>query len=337
MILEWDVPFVLIPSVGAAGTSPALPQLPFNQQVVLLAQNLGWYLLDPSKCSAGATRRVTRANLAQADGEITRKKFKSGYVMELNMQLWENPGVGSGIGLGQPACAGVLRQMADVLAEYLGAVANNDGMLVWQPSGWPDPLTLPNPRVLDKCRALGPSGAGESGFVSVISEKDPAGPLTDVTFALLSPFPYVTDFMNWPTSADEVTAMSGGGGTLTAAITNAGSTFMSPTIQVYGPCDGFALTNLDVQDDVGNDLQIVYDDTLVGGFAIPSSSYVEIDTFRSTAILHNAPGGTANAKTNIDAQITDYWQLAPGLNNIQLLYYGGPGAGANIIWRNAWE
>lgn len=333
MILEWDVPFTLIPSVGAAGTTPALPQLPFNQQVEFLSQNLGWFMLDPAKCQSGAARRITRNNLAQADGEITHRKFKSGHVIELNVQLWEDPL--SGVG---PACAGTLRQMGDLLGEYLEAISNNDGMLVWQPSGWPDPMVLPNPRVLDKCRSMGPSGNDSSGasFVSVITEKDPAGPLTDVTFALLSPLPYITDYMNWPTSPDEVTVMTGGGGLLTASITNEGSAFYNPVIQVYGPCDGFALTNLSVQDEVGNDLQLVYDDTLAGGFAIPSGSYVEIDMFRSTAIQHNPGGGTDNAKRNIDPQLTDYWQLAPGLNNIQLLYYGGPGAGANIIWRNAW-
>jgi hypothetical protein len=337
MILEWDVPFVLIPSVGAAGTAPALPQLPLNQLVTLGSADLGWYLLDPSKCQSGAARRLTRANLAQADGEITRKKFKAGYVIELNAQLWERPGVGQDAGLGQPACAGVLRQMGDTLAEYLGAIFNNDGMLVWQPSGWPDPNVLPNPRVLDKCRSMGPSGSGDSGFVSVISNKDPAGPLVDVTFALLSPFPYVTDYMNWPTSADEVTVLTGGGGTVTATITNEGSAFYSPIIQVYGPCDGFSITNLDLQDDVGNDLEIVYDDTLPGAFPIASGQYVEIDTFRSTAIVHYAGGGTANAKRCIDAQVTDYFQLAPGANHLQLTYYGGPGAQAQVVWRNAWE
>lgn len=331
MILEWDgIQFQLIPSVDAAGTSPGLSPLLINDEVVWGTTHLGYYMLDRTKCQAGAARRITRNNLAQADGEITHRKFKSGYVVELNMQLWERVGEG-----GKPACAGVLRKMGDVLGEYLESMANDDGQLIWFPSTWEgDPP--PNPRMLDQARAMGPSGSDSSGsnFVSVVVTEDPEGPLVDVTFALLSPLPYLTDFMNYPTSPDEVTSF-----TNTVTITNEGSAAYAPVIRVHAgaaPSDGFELANLSVLDEIGNPLTIVYDDTLPGGLPINVGGYAQIDTFTNIAQLHFAGGGhLANAKPSIDPTQTDYFQLFPGDNDLKITWYGTPGS-VDVIWRNAW-
>jgi hypothetical protein len=328
MILEWDVPFQLVPSVNNAGTTPSLPSLGINQLLTVEATPLGYLLLDPSKCKAGASLRITRNNLAQADGEITHRKFKTGYVMELNAQLWET------IPDGEPACAGALRVLGDLLGEYLDAMLNDDGQLIWQPSGWPDPDTLPNPRMLDRCRFMGPSGSETSGsdFVAVDVEKDASTPLTDLTFALLSPLPYITDFMDYPTTPDATVTFDSG----TQVVTNEGNTGYNPIIRAHGAASGFWLTNLSVVDEIGNPLSIYYDSTLPGGVPIPSGGYVEIDTFTNDVIVHQPGGGTDNGKGSIDATQTDYFQLVPGDNNLLLTWFDGPGTGVDIIYRNAW-
>lgn len=329
MILEWDVLFELIPSVGLAGTSPGLPALPINAQAYWNSTELGFFVLDRTKCQAGAGRRVTRNNIAQADGEIPHRKFKSGYVMELNAQLWEK--IGSE---GKPACGGTLRQMGDMLSEYLEATANNDAQIVWFPTTWPDPGgPLMKPRMLDQARALGPSGSESGGsFVNVNVEMDPEGPLTDLGFAFLSPLPYVTDFMDYPTTPDATESWSGSAHT----VTNEGNTDYFPIIRVFGPADGFSLINYSIMDEAGNPLTIVYDDTLPGAFDIGSGEYVEIDCFTNSAKLHLPGGGTENAKTCIDPKQTDYWSLTPGANDLFLLWYGGPGASVEVVYRNAW-
>ncbi len=334
MQLEWDsIDFLLIPSVNAAGTAPGLSPLPLNSLVTWNSTALGYFNLDRTKCQAGAARRITRNNLAQADGEITHKKFKSGYVVELNAQLWEKTGLE-----GVPACAGVLRKMGDVLGEYLEAIANDDGQLIWFPSTWIGDPT-PNPRMLDAARSMGPSGndsGGGGSFVSVVVEEDAENGLVDVTFALLSKFPYLTDFMNYPTSPDEVTTFASSVMHDTVTITNDGTAAYSPVIRVHGPCDGFQLANLSTLDDIGNPLTIVYDDTLPGGITIATGWYLEIDTFTNIAQIHLPGGGTDNGKPGIDAKQTDYFQLVPGTNDLDMTYYGGPGSMTEVIWRNAW-
>lgn len=342
MILEWDgIEFMLIPSVNAAGTAPGLSPLPINSLVTWNSTPLGYYLLDRTKCQAGAARRITRNNLAQADGEITHRKFKSGYVIELNMQLW-GPPRGGGPDTADPACAGVLRKMGDVLGEYLESMANDDGQLIWFPSTWVGDPT-PNPRMLDQARSMGPSGSDSSGsnFVSVVVTEDPEGPLVDVTFALLSPLPYLTDFMNYPTTPDETTTF-----TSTVTITNEGSAAYSPVLKVTGAgsgctdvgqgcTDGFEIANLSVLDEIGNPLTIVWDATLPGGLTIDSSQYAQIDTFTNIAQRHLAGGGTDNGKPSIDPTKTDYFQLFPGTNDLQVIWYGAAGS-VDVIWRNAW-
>lgn len=330
MILEWDgIEFMLIPSVNAAGTAPGLSPLPINAEVIWNSTHLGYYMLDRTKCQAGAARRITRNNLAQADGEITHRKFKSGYVIELNMQFWEQIAES-----GQPACAGVLRKMGDVLGEYLEAMANDDGQLIWFPSTWAGDPT-PNPRMLDQARSMGPSGNDSTGsnFVSVVVAEDPEGPLVDVTFALLSPLPYLTDFMNYPTTPDETTTF-----TSTVTITNEGSAAYSPVINVYAGganCDGFEIANLSALDEIGNPLTIVWDDTLPGGLPIQPGQYATIDTFTNIAKLVQAGGGTDNGKPSIDPTQTDYFQLMPGDNDLQIVWYGTAGH-VDVLWRNAW-
>lgn len=337
MNLEWDVDFLVIPSVDAADTTPGLPDLPLNTPVTLGTRPLGIFLLDSAKCQMGSARRITRNNLAQADGELTHRKFKTGYVMELATQLWER--------VDDPACAGTLREMADLLAEYLEAMANNNGQVVWFPSPWPADAATPNPRVLDRARSMGPSGNDStgSGFVSVATQKDENAKLWEVTFAFLSPFPYVTDYMDWPTSPDAVADFAeGADGSTTVA--NEGTVPYHPVLRIYGDSlggddvDGFTLTNNSVVDEIGDPLQIVYDQNNPGGFPISPGFWIEIDTFLSTVQMKNNAGThTANAKPGINVLKTDFFQLDPGNNDLDLAWHGPHnGLKAEVIYRNAW-
>lgn len=127
--LEWDVDFILSTPYG---------DLPFNSLASSGTTPVGYFMLDSTACIAGTARRVTRTNIAQAGGEITHKKYRSGYAMELTVQLWETIGEG-----GKPAERAVVREMADLLMLHLNSIDNADGRIRWAPSG-------ANERMLDR-------------------------------------------------------------------------------------------------------------------------------------------------------------------------------------------
>lgn len=306
MILEWDNPWQLITPEGT---------LPFNAEASVGTTPLGYYVLDRTRCSAGAARRVTRTNLPQADGEITHRKFKSGYVIELNVQFWETIGEGA-----VPACGGVLRQMGDLLDLHLNAIENADGRIMWEPTSWPASGPTLSQRMVDKVRSLGPSGQGDSGFVSVVVEQDAESPLVVATFALLSPLPYAEDFTQTTTNIYP-----------SAVLHNGGNTNFYPVMQVHGPASSFAITNASVTDENGNALSLVYDSTLPGAVTIGSGHYAEIDFFRQTIFLD---GHFDNLSAGIDVTLSDFFPLVPGDNALSVGAYTG--SQVDVLWQNAY-
>lgn len=310
MILEWEVPFTLTTPEGS---------LPFNQLVSVGDDALGFYLLDRSKCSAGSARRITRQNLAQADGEITKRKFRTGYVFELNAQLWQ-VGTDDTAGGAVPACEGALRELGDLLDLHLNAIENTDGSLTWQPTPWPSDVMIAE-RAAYQLRSLGPSGQNSDGeFVSVAVEEDAESPLVDVTFALITSLPYYMD------AAESDTDITSGG-----TLDNTGNADFFGVLEVYGPTNGFTITNTSVTDEAGNPLQITYDASLPGASSILSGHYVEIDLFRNTVYLD---GNSSNYKPGINVEVTDFWPLVPGSNVITVSDY----TGAQIVmkWQPAY-
>lgn len=303
MIVEWENPWSL--------TTPA-GELPLNSLVSIGTTPLGYYLLDRTKCSLGVARRVTRTNLPQADGEITKRKFKTGNVVELNLQFWET--------LDQPACGGTLREMADLLDLHLNAIENADGRISWAPSSWPETGPTLVDRMIDKVRTLGPSSQGDSTGVSVVLEQDPESPLVAATFALLSPLPYAMDVPQTVTNAFP-----------SATLYNGGNANFYPVMQVHGPATSFAITNASVTDENGTALSVVYDSTLPGAVAIGAGHYAEIDFFRETIYMD---GHFANLKAGIDVTLTDFFPLVPGPNDITVGAYGG--TQADVLWQNAY-
>lgn len=293
--LEWDVPFILSTPYG---------DLPFNSLASSGTTPVGNYLLDSTACHAGTGRRVTRTNIPQAGGEITHRKYRTGYAMELSVQLWEDTAT--------PACQAVLREMADYLMLHLNSIDNEDGRIRWAPSG-------ANERMLDRVRFLGPTLDGGGGGISVSVAKGGDAPLVTVGFALLSPFPYGMDY------AETDTHIADGA---TATLDNTGNSDFYPVLRVNGPSSGFVVTNLDVEDEDGNALQIVYDTGLPGSHTIAGGHYVEIDCFRNTVYLD---GDVANRKPGIDILLSDFWYLQPGTNRISIT-----GADVDVLWQPAY-
>lgn len=305
MILEWDNPWELQTPEG---------NLPFNSLASDGTTPLGYYLLDRTKCHAGTGRRVTRTNIPQADGEIIHRKFKTGYALELHLQLWDAQKAA-------PACGGLLREMGDLLALHLNSIENVDGRIVWTPSADPDGTPVAN-RMVDSVRFLGPSGDGGGGFASIDVEMDPEGPLVVVSFGLLSQLPYEQD------EAQVTTDLTAG-----ATIFNGGDTEQFPVIRVYGPTNTFTLTNTDALDEDGDPLAFVYDASLPGAHSIASGHYAEIITFRNTIYLD---GNSTNLKSGIDIPSSDFWPIVPGTNVITV---GGGYTGSRIdlLWQNAYS
>src|SRR5262249_13189574 len=155
-----------------------------------------------------------------------------------------------------------------------------------------------------------------------------------VTFALLSPLPYFTDYMDWPTSPDASATWASGAHT----ITNEGNTGYFPVIRAYGPASGpgttgFNLLNFSSVDDTGSPLNIVFDTTLPGadGLTIGPGDYIEIDTFTNRVQRFLSGGGTDNAKAAIDAFQTDYFSLVPGDNDLVMNWGDNPGTQVEVI------
>jgi hypothetical protein len=301
---EWDIPFVLQTPNG---------NIPFNTLASNGTTPLGYYVLDPSKCKTGVARRVTRNNLAQTDGEEQHRKFRTGYVMELSVQLWQT------IPDGTPACGGVLREMMDYLALMLNSIDNADGRITWTPSVDADDPPIVD-RMLSPVRLLGPSGEGPAGFTTVTIEKDESSPLVTIGFALLSPLPYGLD------APEIVTALTDG---VTSTIFNGGTVDDYPFFEIFGPTDFFVLVNGSNLDEQGNPKEIVYlGDTLPGGLPIGGGDFAEILNFQNTIYLN---GNSSNLKPGLDIPNTDFFTLVPGENIITLT-----GASGEMHWQNAY-
>lgn len=296
--LEWDVPFILSSPYG---------DLDLNSLASIGTTPLGYYVLDPAACKAGTARRVTRTNIAQAGGEITHKKYRSGYSMELTLQLWETIG-----DAGIPAQRETLVAMGDHLMLHLNGLDNEDGRIRWTPSGFPE-------RMLDRVRMLGPSIDGAGNAVSVVATKDAAAPLTTITFALLSPFPYAMDY------SETSTHIADGA---TTTLDNTGNSDFYPVFKVHGPTTFFTITNYSVLDETGSPLAIQYNDGLPGAVPITGGHYAEINTFRNTVYKD---GDGANLKPGIDILFSDFFALAPGDNDIEIV-----GANMEVLWQSAY-
>lgn len=248
--------------------------------------------------------RVTQDNISQADGSVLHPRWKTGMVATMRVAFHIAEG-GDGVSDYVPACGADLREMDDELALHLNALrqlTTTTQRLLWTPAGYGQQ------RMLDQ--------------VQVLSWPDPSydGDEASQTFALETPFPYAED----ATEQSQVIAA----GTSGAAIVNVGNAAFSPVVRVTGPFLGFTLVNHTDLDPLGVPLEVLYDSTRPGALAVAGGHFAEIDFFRGTIYLD---GSGVSLIAGIDPTLSDFWHLVPGSNTITI-----SGAGATILWNNAW-
>lgn len=254
----------------------------------------GIYLLDPAGCSWSVPLRVTNTNLPQKDGSQLHDRWYEGAEMTLAIQLWQT--------LDDIACDELLTEMVDTLRRHLRAFTRpplpaNDARVFWTPDGVAQ-------RMLKWVKL-------NETVEQAVSPPSP----TTITAVFKSYYPYAMD-------AAEITTA------LNATLVNTGSADFWPVIRVNGPTSAFTITNTDVEDDDGNDLQIEFDDSQVGASAVPGGSYVEIDTFQETMYLN---GSGANYKPGLVMGSSTFFPLQVGSNAVTI-----SGATADVLWQAAW-
>jgi Siphovirus-type tail component, C-terminal domain len=178
----------------------------------------------------------------------------------------------------QVACDDILCQMRDELYGILWSMLNppDDDGRLL----WTPSCDAGGRRMLDRARLLSLEDPGE----------DQETGAAEITFVIDTPFPYAISL------AQQVVNLNGAGGT----ITNDGNVDFWPVIKMNS--DGGTITN----NTTGFEISI-------GSGCLGAGSFIEMDTFRDTAYVD---GDQANAKPCIDALVTDFFPLIPGVNQI---------------------
>lgn len=121
--------------------------------------------------------------------------------------------------------------------------------------------------------------------------------------------------ISWPLSFGAVTYNG------QALIENVGTSDSPPVVKIYGAGVNPTLTNVTT----GQQIALTY--TLGVG------EYLEVD-FASRRILLN---GETNRYSAYNFASSEWWELAPGVNDIRLAYFSyTPGAKMEILYRSAW-
>lgn len=286
-VIEWSVPFTLTSPAGSLALSGATG-----------------YVFDPEQCDSGADLRITKKPRPASDGEIFARRFRTGYAMQLAVELQSGDAIAEG---------STLVSMWDALLTQLNALQNpsladlvSSCRMTWTPTGHAD-------RMLDRVR--------------VLELPKPKGALPKTArFTLDTELPYAMDAAQTTT---HVTTAA------TVIVTSGGSAAMRPVIKVNaaggGAVTAFSIGNLNDLDELGNAKTIVYDSTLTGASSIASGHYVEITTDRSTVILD---GSGADYFAGVDLTLTDWWKVVPGTNSFVLT--GSAGVTADVLWQPAY-
>lgn len=331
--VEWaEIPFTLT-SLQSDGVTQNT-QFIFNAYQVANAlggPTLGpQAILDPEKCQAGSAKRVTRDNTPQHGGEIMHRHFKTGFVMQIGgfyanvvnvNQVSGQPNTADYV----PLCGSSLVALDDLLMLNLDAMENVNGSLAWVPSGYPKtigPTVQPGRAVYD-CRWLGPDGLGGAAFTAVLTQREDQV-FVGFQFAIVTPFPYAVDASETDTNFTSATPQT---------LTNYGTTGFSPVIEVQGPTS----YNGALAGGLGGDFVIynhvngqflLYDSTLPGASSIPGGQHIEFDFFRNTAYFN---GSGASAKAGINIAASDFWEILPGGNSIEI-----DGTTMTVKWQSAY-
>ncbi len=250
------------------------------------------YAVLNENCDGGADMRFTADNIPQGDGQLNHTSYLTGYKMRLALALWTDSRTA--------ACGGDAQEMLDTLGLSMNELRNPTGTtrIIWTPEGMAS-------RMLNDIVLVGRPIA-----TTVPGRTDG---LVAVTFEICSTFPYEMAEQEITTSiAAEASA----------DLDNDGNTAFWPVLKVYGPADGFTVTN----NTTG--LLLEYDGDQPGASMIGTGEYVEIDMFRGTAFLN---GNQDNMLPGIDFLTSDFWPLEPTTNSVTI-----NGADMDILWQAAW-
>lgn len=257
------------------------------------------YLALNNRCDSGADLRVTFDNMPQADGQLNHTQYLTGYKMRLALALWTDTG---------PACGGDAQEMLDELGAHIDALRNPTGAdvtrIVWTPEGMANRM-INELNLMEKSVVTTEPG-GTEGIVTV-------------TFGVVSPFPYEMS------EAEQTPAtITGGTGRPATDLVNEGNTQFWPVFRVHGPTHEFWIYNFTTG------MALHYDSSLPGASIIGTSEYLEIDMFRGTVVLNGDQD--AGYIAGIDFEETDFWALAPGVNEVAVV-----GAASTVVlWNDAW-
>lgn len=296
-MIEWDVLMRLETDIGVLELNDSTP-----------STSSGYFRLIYDQCKASRSLRTVVDKIPQGDGEIFHTRFRDGTEFTLAVALWETEN--------DVACGQVRREMYEELVAHLDAMLNGGGRLFWQPSGYGDE------RMLESARWLTPIEVTWDQGVPVCK------------FTIDSPLPYVID----KTQPDDPEGNISPGGSSSILVENGVNKTITlpdfsapfwPVMQVAGPASSFTIENLDVFDEYGTHLTFSYDATRPPADGnIGGGDYVEIDTFREVIYLN---GNEDNMKAYVDPEVTDYFYLKPGDNEIRAL-----GADVDFIINYAW-
>lgn len=266
------------------------------------------YRIQPDTYKMIPSLRVTQDNISQADGSVLHPRWTSGLtaIMQVALNIQIDP---AGPDM-EPACGADLREMGEELILHLNAMrkqAVDAQRLYWTPTGYGDLRLLQDIMLL----AIWDPSYDLSGVENLIS------------FAVESPFPYAIDF-----TQQEIEIANDA----TVAITNTGNSPFSPVMLVTGPGGG-ATTDFQILTDGdpdfdGNDVRLVYDSTRPGAVPIAGGTYAEIDFFQGSVIKN---GDGADLIAGINPELTDFFKINPGVNNIQ-----ASGCDITVLMNNAW-
>ena len=283
-VTDWSVAFNLTSKVYTDDPEPgteAPDPLPLNQVWSLRGGEQVIYRLRPDACSLTNSVRETKDFIPQSDGAILHRRFAGGMEMQLTIQMWLQGDI--------IACDFELQQMIDTLNGYLYGLMNagdNEGRVSWTPSGM-------SARMLDDIRLLS----------YPVESQSPGAPYETVVTVDCA-LPYAENLTQLTTA-------------LPGTLANLGNRPTFPVYQIYGPYDGFVLTNTTTGD------VLEYDGTQPGASTVAALHYIEIDTFRNTMFLD---GSGANRDAGLVMVDSDFSPLVPG-NNVMTLTFTAGGAG----------
>lgn len=291
---EWNIPFELKSPQGT---------------ITLGADSGNRYVLIPSKCYMKQSKiRVSEDDVPQGDGGIDHDNWLSFYECKITVQYWIGDSVASSV----IACGSDRRQMDDDLMLHLAALVRptqadadaGNAQLIWTPSG----DSSIDDRMLHRIKLVDFSEPVDDGEGAV-----------EVSFLFHSPYPYAMD-------KTELTASQSGAGIFT--VTNPGTTLFYPVFKVHG--GGTPMTDFQLANNTTGE-EIIYSDVFPGAQNIPSGSYAELSSFRQTIYMN---GNGANLKPCIDSEVTDFWGLVPGDNEIEFVPILG--GSVDVLYQAAW-